>query len=257
LSLQENVMRLNDKVAVITGAGAGIGAATAQLFAREGAKVVVADYDGNAAGTIAKHIGAQAVALATDVRKNADVKAMIDGAVKAFGRIDILVNNAGRGILGTVVTTAEEDWDDIMAVNLKGVFLCSKHAIPVMKASGGGAIVNVASTVSVVGIPDRAAYVASKGGVAALTRAMALDHVADNIRVNSVGPGVIWSNYYDKMMQQVPDPAAFKKGLEDRAPMGRVGEPKDVAAAILYLASDESGFVTGSMMTMDGGYTAR
>jgi NAD(P)-dependent dehydrogenase (short-subunit alcohol dehydrogenase family) len=257
LSLQENVMRLNDKVAVITGAGAGIGAATAQLFAREGAKVVVADYDGNAAGTIAKHIGAQAVALATDVRKNADVKAMIDGAVKAFGRIDILVNNAGRGILGTVVTTAEEDWDDIMAVNLKGVFLCSKHAVPVMKASGGGAIVNVASTVSVVGIPDRAAYVASKGGVAALTRAMALDHVADNIRVNSVGPGVIWSNYYDKMMQQVPDPAAFKKGLEDRAPMGRVGEPKDVAAAILYHASDESGFVTGSMMTMDGGYTAR
>jgi NAD(P)-dependent dehydrogenase (short-subunit alcohol dehydrogenase family) len=177
--------------------------------------------------------------------------------VKAFGRIDILVNNAGRGILGTVVTTAEEDWDDIMAVNLKGVFLCSKHAVPVMKASGGGAIVNVASTVSVVGIPDRAAYVASKGGVAALTRAMALDHVADNIRVNSVGPGVIWSNYYDKMMQEVPDPAAFKKGLEDRAPMGRVGEPKDVAAAILYLASDESGFVTGSMMTMDGGYTAR
>jgi NAD(P)-dependent dehydrogenase (short-subunit alcohol dehydrogenase family) len=144
-----------------------------------------------------------------------------------------------------------------MAVNLKGVFLCSKHAIPVMKQSGGGAIVNVASTVSVVGIPDRAAYVASKGGVAALTRAMALDHVADKIRVNSVGPGVIWSNYYDKMMQQVPDPAAFKKGLEDRAPMGRVGEPKDVAAAILYLASDESGFVTGSMMTMDGGYTAR
>jgi NAD(P)-dependent dehydrogenase (short-subunit alcohol dehydrogenase family) len=250
-------MRLNDKVAVITGAGAGIGAATAQLFAREGAKVVVVDYDGNAAGTVARHIGTQAVAVAADVRKNADVKAMIDAAVKAFGRIDILVNNAGRGILGTVVTTAEEDWDDIMAVNLKGVFLCSKHAIPTMKASGGGAIVNVASTVSVVGIPDRAAYVASKGGVAALTRAMALDHVADNIRVNSVGPGVIWSNYYDKMMQQVPDPAAFKKGLQDRAPMGKIGEPKDVAAAILYLASDESDFVTGSMMTMDGGYTAR
>ncbi len=250
-------MRLNDKVAVITGAGAGIGAATAQLFAREGAKVVVADYDANAAGTVAKHIGAQAVALAIDVRKNADVKAMIDGAVKAFGRIDILVNNAGRGILGTVVTTAEEDWDDIMAVNLKGVFLCSKHAVPVMKANGGGVIVNVASTISVVGIPDRAAYVASKGGVAALTRAMALDHVADNIRVNAVAPGVIWSNYYDKMMQQVPDPVAFKKGLQDRAPMGTIGEPKDIANAILFLASDESSFATGSMMTIDGGYTAR
>jgi NAD(P)-dependent dehydrogenase (short-subunit alcohol dehydrogenase family) len=250
-------MRLNDKVAVITGAGAGIGAATAELFAREGARVAVADYDANAAGTVAKRIGAQAVALTADVRKSADAKAMIDSAVKAFGRIDILVNNAGRGILGTVVTTTEEDWDDIMAVNLKGVFLCSKHAIPVMKANGGGAIVNVASTVSAVGIPDRAAYVASKGGVAALTRAMALDHVADNIRVNSVAPGVIWSNYYDKMMQQVPDPEAFKKGLQDRAPMGRIGEPKDVASAILYLASDESCFVTGSMMTMDGGYTAR
>ena len=191
---------------------------------------------------MAKRIGAQAVALSADVRKSADAKAMIDGAVKAFGRIDILVNNAGRGILGTVVTTAEDDWDDIMAVNLKGVFLCSKHAIPVMKANGGGAIVNVASTISVVGIPDRAAYVASKGGVAALTRAMALDHVADNIRVNSVAPGVIWSNYYDKMMQQVPDPAAFKKGLQDRAPMGRIGEPKDIATAILFLASDESSF---------------
>ena len=182
---------------------------------------------------------------------------MVDGAVQAFGRIDILVNNAGRGILGTVVTTAEDDWDDIIAVNLKGVFLCSKHAIPVMKKNGGGTIVNVASTISVVGIPDRAAYVASKGGVAALTRAMALDHVADNIRVNSVAPGVIWSNYYDRMMQQVPDPAAFKKGLQDRAPMGRIGEPNDIATAILWLASDESSFATGSMMTIDGGYTAR
>ena len=250
-------MRLADKVAIITGAGAGIGAATAELFAREGARVVIADQDANAAATIAKRIGAQAVALSADVRKTADAKAMVDGAVEAFGRLDILVNNAGRGILGTVVTTAEDDWDDIVAVNLKSVFLCSKHAIPVMKANGGGVIVNVASTVAVAGIPDRAAYVASKGGVAALTRAMALDHVADNIRVNAVAPGVIWSNYYDKMMQQVPDPVAFKQGLKDRAPMGRIGEPKDIANAILFLASDESSFATGSVMLIDGGYTAR
>ena len=250
-------MRLADRVAIITGAGAGIGAATAELFAREGARVIIADQDANAAATIAKRVGAQAVALSADVRKNADAKAMVDGAVKAFGRLDILVNNAGRGILGTVVTTAEDDWDDIVAVNLKSVFLCSKHAIPVMKKNGGGVIVNVASTVAVAGIPDRAAYVASKGGVAALTRAMALDHVADNIRVNAVAPGVIWSNYYDKMMQQVPDPVAFKQGLKDRAPMGRIGEPKDIANAILFLASDESSFATGSMMLIDGGYTAR
>lgn len=250
-------MRLKDKVAIVTGAGAGIGAATAELFAREGAKVLIADYDLNSAKTVAGRIGSQAVAVQTDVRKSADAKAMVEEGVKAFGRIDILVNNAGRGILGTVVTTEENDWDDIMAVNLKGVFLCSKHAIPVMKANGGGNIVNVASTVSVVGIPDRAAYVASKGGVAALTRAMAIDHVADNIRVNSVGPGVIWSSYYDRMMTQVPDPVAFKKGLQDRAPMGRIGQPIEIATAILWLASDESGFATGSMMTIDGGYTAR
>src|SRR5215213_6132775 len=143
-------MRLKDKVAIVTGAGAGIGAATAELFAREGAKVLIADYDLNSAKTVAGRIGSQAVAVQTDVRKSADAKAMVEEGVKAFGRIDILVNNAGRGILGTVVTTQEDDWDDIMAVNLKGVFLCSKHAIPVMKANGGGNIVNVASTVSVV-----------------------------------------------------------------------------------------------------------
>lgn len=250
-------MRLANKVAIVTGAGAGIGAATAELFAREGARVVIADQDAESAGAVAKRIGSQAVALRADVRKSADAKSMVEGAVAAFGRINILVNNAGRGILGTVVSTAEDDWDDIIAVNLKSVFLCSKHAIPVMKANGGGTIVNVASTISVVGIPDRAAYVASKGGVAALTRAMALDHVTDNIRVNSVAPGVIWSNYYDRMMAQVPDPMAFKKGLQDRAPMGRVGEPAEIATAILWLASEESAFATGSMMTIDGGYTAR
>jgi NAD(P)-dependent dehydrogenase (short-subunit alcohol dehydrogenase family) len=248
-------MRLKDKTAIVTGAGAGIGAATAELFAKEGAKVLVADYDEKSAKAVADRIGG--VAVRADVRKSDDAKAMVDACVKAFGRVDILVNNAGRGILGTVVTTKEEDWDDIMAVNLKGVFLCSKYAIPVMKGHGGGNIVNVASTISVVGIPDRAAYVASKGGVAALTRAMAIDHTADNIRVNSVAPGVIWSNYYDRMMTQVPDPVAFKKGLQDRAPMGRVGEPIEIATAILWLASDESGFATGSMLTVDGGYTAR
>jgi NAD(P)-dependent dehydrogenase (short-subunit alcohol dehydrogenase family) len=250
-------MRLKDKTAIVTGAGAGIGAATAELFAREGARVLVSDYDENAARTVAQRIGGAAVSKRADVRKDADVKGMVDHAVQAFGRIDILVNNAGRGILGTVVTTSESDWDDIMAVNLKSVFLCSKYAIPVMKAGGGGSIVNVASTIAVVGIPDRAAYVASKGAVAALTRAMAIDHVVDKIRVNSVAPGVIWSNYYDRMLTQVADPAAFKKGLQDRAPMGRVGQPDEIASAILWLASDESGFATGSMVTVDGGYTAR
>ena len=250
-------MRLASKVAIVTGAGSGIGAATAELFAREGAKVLVADYDENAAQKTANGIGKAAVAMRADVRVNADTKAMADRAKKEFGRIDILVNNAGRGILGTVVTTDEKDWDDLMAVNVRGVFLCSKHAIPVMIAGGGGVIVNVASTVAIAGIPDRAAYVASKGAVAALTRAMALDHAAENVRVNAVQPGVIWSSYFDKMLTQVADPEAFKKGLRDRAPMGRVGQPSEIANAILYLASEESAFATGTMLTVDGGYTAR
>lgn len=250
-------MRLKDKVAIVTGAGAGIGAATAELFAREGAKVLVADYDLNAAQTVASRIGGAAAAAQTDVRKSADTTAMVEACLKAFGRLDILVNNAGRGALGTVVTTAEAEWDDIMAVNVRGVFLCSKYAVPAMKANGGGNIVNVASTAAVAGIPDRAAYVASKGAVASLTRSMALDHAPDNIRVNAVSPGVTWSNYYDRMLTQVPDPEAFKQGLKDRAPMARVAQPIEIAHAILWLASDESAFATGSVVTVDGGYTAR
>ncbi len=250
-------MRLAGKVAIVTGAGSGIGAATAELFAREGARVLVADFDEAAAETVAGKIGQNAAAIRTDVRVSADCKAMAERAKKEFGRIDILVNNAGRGILGTVVNTREEDWDDLMAVNLKGVFLCSKHVIPVMAAGGGGAIVNVASTAAIAGIPDRAAYVASKGGVAALTRSMALDHAADKIRVNAVQPGVTWSSYFDRMLNEVPDPEAFKRGLRERSPLNRVAEPREIAGAILYLASDESAFATGSMLTIDGGYTAR
>jgi NAD(P)-dependent dehydrogenase (short-subunit alcohol dehydrogenase family) len=181
---------------------------------------------------------------------------MMDAAVARHGRLDILVNNAGYGIRGNVVTTGEDDWNALMAVNVNGVFLCSKHAIPHMVAQGGGVIVNMASTIALVGIPDRAAYVASKGAVAALTRAMALDHAADNIRVNSVAPGVVWSSYYDKIVATHDDPDGFKARLKARAPTNRWGEPHEIAAAILWLASDEASFATGSTMTIDGGYTA-
>jgi NAD(P)-dependent dehydrogenase (short-subunit alcohol dehydrogenase family) len=143
-----------------------------------------------------------------------------------------------------------------MAVNLKGVFLCSKHAVPHMAAGGGGAIVNTASTAATVGIPDRAAYVASKGGVAALTRAMALDHAADRIRVNCVAPGVTWSSYYEKMVASHPDPEDFLAKLKARSPINRWAEPAEIAAAILWLASDEASFATGSEVTVDGGYTS-
>ncbi len=249
-------MRLQNKIALITGAASGIGKATAQLFVREGAKVVIADRDGDKAAAVAKAIGEAASPFTVDVSVGAEVKRMMDGTVARLGRLDVLVNNAGYGIRGNVVTTPEEEWDALMNVNLKGVFLCSKYAVPHMVAQGGGAIVNTSSTIASVGIPDRVAYVASKGGVAALTRAMALDHAADKIRVNSVAPGVIWSSYYEKMLDTHEDPEAFLAKLKARAPTNRWGEPHEIASAILWLASDEASFATGSSMTIDGGYTA-
>ncbi len=247
-------MRLKDKVAIITGAAAGIGRATADLFLKEGAKVVAVDRDGTALQTM----GASEALLTVqaDVRDSAAVKSAVESAVRRFGTVNILVNNAGYGTFGTVVTTDETAWDDVMAVNVKSVLFCSKHVIPVMAAAGGGVIVNTASNIATVGIRDRAAYVAAKGAVASLTRAMALDHVADGIRVNSVAPGPIASRYYDEMMRKSPDPDAFMAGLRARSPMARLGEPAEIAGIILYLASDESLFATGAMFTVDGGMTA-
>lgn len=249
-------MRLKDKVALITGAAAGIGEATAELFIKEGAKVVVADRQFDKAHAVALRLGDCALAVAADVSKSAEVSAMIDAAIERFGALDVLVNNAGYGCLGNVVTTEEQAWDELMAVDLKGVFLCSKYAIPHLAKRGKASIINLASTISVVGIKDRAAYVAAKGGVAALTRAMALDHIEQGIRVNSVAPGVVASSYFDKMLAEHPDPVAFKKWNDSRAPIGRPGAPAEIAQMILFLASEESSFATGAMFTVDGGYTA-
>jgi NAD(P)-dependent dehydrogenase (short-subunit alcohol dehydrogenase family) len=218
--------------------------------------VVVADRNIELALAVAESIGGQAFAVQADVANTEQVKAMVERTVEHFGGLDILINNAGFGTLGTVVTLEEETWDQVIDVNLKGVFLCSKFAIPEIVRRGGGAVVNLASTISVVGIKDRAAYVAAKGGVAALTRAMALDHALEGVRVNSVAPGVIASSYYDKIFESVPDPIAFKKGLEARSPLNKMGEPADIANMILFLSSDDSSFATGAMFTVDGGYTA-
>lgn len=247
-------MYLTDKVVIITGAGAGIGAATARLFAEEGAKVVVADYLLHNAQEVAAGLGQNARAFGVDVRQAEECKAMIDFAVAEFGGVDVLVNNAGRGSLGTVETQDADDWRDILEVNLTGVYLCSKYAVPELRKRGGGAIVNTASNIAMaMAIKDRAAYVAAKGGVASLTRAMALDFAADKIRVNSVAPGVIWSNYYNAMLTQVADPEAFKAGLRARAPSNSWGEPDDIASAIVWLASDRARFAVGTMLTVDGG----
>jgi NAD(P)-dependent dehydrogenase (short-subunit alcohol dehydrogenase family) len=253
-------MRLREKTAIITGAGSGIGREAAILFASEGAKVLVADRDLAAAERVVaeiKNVGHVATSHGVDVTREVEVEAMITACVTQFGRLDILVNNAGYGFAGTVVNTSEADWDALMAVNVKGVFFGCKHAIPVMEKQGGGAIVNTASTVSVVGITDRAAYVASKGAVAALTRAVALDHVHSKIRVNCVAPGTIESPYFTEIFRKSNDAAKLRRSLEERQAMNRLGQPIEIARAMLFLASDESSFCTGSMLTADGGWTAR
>lgn len=249
--------RMKDKVCLITGGGSGIGHATCQLFSREGAKVVVADKSLPAAQAVAAQIGQPAIPIEVDVAQSGQVKAMIDATVRQFGRLDVLINNAGYGIPGSVTETAEEDWDRLMAVNVNGVFYGCKHAIPVMKAQGGGVIVNTASIVATVGIRNRAAYCASKGAVAALTRAMALDHVADNIRVNCVAPGTIDSPYFEDIFRKSDRPQELRRELEARQAMNRLGLPQEIANAFLFLASDESSFCTGSMLTADGGMTAQ
>ena len=250
-------MRLEGKIAIVTGGGSGIGQATAQLFAAEGATVVVADKNFASAKSVARAIGKKASALEVDVSKGPAVKDMIDGTVAQHGRIDILFNNAGYGIMGSVVDTSEDDWDALMSVNVRGVFLGCKYAIPHMIRQGGGAIVNTASTTSVSGIKDRAAYVTSKGAVAAMTRAMALDHVHQNIRINAVGPGTVETGYFTRILSEIEDPKAFRAALEARQPMNRLGTPDEIAKAVLFLASDEASFCTGTVLFADGGWTAR
>ena len=253
-------MRLKDKVSLITGGGSGIGRAAALLFAQEGALIAIADKRGASAHKVAAECsakGAQAIGVEADVSKAADVKRMIDATLAKFGRLDVLLNNAGYGIAGSVVETDEADWDALIAVNVRGVFLCSKYAIPVMKRNGGGTIVNTASVVAAVGIANRAAYCASKGAVAALTRAIAIDHVGDNIRCNAVAPGTIETPYFDDILKKSADPDGTRKALAARQLLGRLGTPEEIAAGILFLASDESRFATGTILTLDGGMTAQ
>jgi meso-butanediol dehydrogenase/(S,S)-butanediol dehydrogenase/diacetyl reductase len=250
-------MRLRDKVCIITGGASGIGRAASLIFAREGATVAIADRSSEAAEKVAAEAGHGAFAITVDVSKSNDVRRMIDTVVARCGRIDVLVNNAGYGIPGDVTQTDEDAWDALMAVNVNGVFLGCKYVIPQMRKQGSGCIINTASVVANVGIRDRAAYCASKGAVAALTRAMALDHVADNIRINAVAPGTIDSPYFQEMFATSPRAAELRRDLEGRQAMNRLGQPEEIANGMLFLASNEASFMTGSVMMIDGGMTAQ
>jgi meso-butanediol dehydrogenase/(S,S)-butanediol dehydrogenase/diacetyl reductase len=253
-------MKLKDKVAIVTGGASGIGRATSLLFAKEGANVIVADLAQHAANTVAEEARAigsgDSMAIQVDISDTASVTNMVDAIIEKFGRIDVLINNAGYGFAGDVVTTDEAAWDRLMAVNLKGVYLGSKYVIPHMARQGGGVIVNTASTGSIVGIRDRAAYCASKGAVASLTKCMALDHASDDIRVNAICPGTTDSPYHYEIAAKSEDPNEFRRGLEERQVMNRLGTPEEIASGMLFLASDDSSFATGSLLVVDGGMTA-
>ncbi|WP_458106676.1 SDR family oxidoreductase [Arthrobacter sp. R3-55] len=246
-------MNFTDQTVIVTGAGSGIGRAAALRFADLGANVVIADKNEAAAREVADEAGAKALAVTVDVSDSASVRSMIKAVVDNFGGIDVLCNNAGFGFPGNVLEIDEENWDRLMSVNLKGVYLCSKYAIPELAKTGDGRIVNTSSYTANVGIRDRAAYVASKGGVSALTRAMALDHVDQGIRVNAVAPGTINSPYFDKMIAESAEPQELVDSLNGRSPMHRMGRPEEVAEAIVWLAAKESSFATGSVLTIDGG----
>jgi NAD(P)-dependent dehydrogenase (short-subunit alcohol dehydrogenase family) len=251
-------MRLQGKVALISGGARGMGAAEARLFAREGAKVVIGDVlemEGKAVEREITGKGGQCVFTPLDVTKEADWQAAVTLAEKSFGALHVLVNNAGIGAApGRVEDMSVESWDHVMAVNAKGVFLGTKSAVPAMRRAGGGSIINISSQLGLVGMDNISPqYPASKGAVKLLTKVTALQYAQDNIRVNSVHPGPVVTPMTEPRRR---DPNTYAL-MVSRIPMGRYGEPDEIAYGVLYLASDESSWTTGSELVIDGGWTAQ
>ena len=248
-------MKLKDKVAIVTGGGSGIGREIALLFAGEGARLSVADYVAETGEDTVRRIregGGEAIFIKADVSRAIDAERVVRQTVEKYGKLDILCNNAGiLGRVASVGEAAEENWDRVITVNLKSVFLCSKYAVSEMMKGGGGVIINSSSTMGLVGLPGNTAYSASKGGVIQFTKTMALEYASSNIRVNCVCAGWI-----DTPMNEILDEKILRWTVRE-TPMGRLGKPEEVAQAALYLASDESSFVTGTALVVDGGWLAK
>jgi meso-butanediol dehydrogenase / (S,S)-butanediol dehydrogenase / diacetyl reductase len=251
-------MKLEGKVCIVTGGATGIGEASAIALAREGARVSVGDVnveEGQKTVQSIEEEGGEAIFVECDVSKEDAARRLVEETVRSFGRLDVLFNNAGiNPSEGSVVDMEVSDWRRIFQINVDGVFWCSRHAIPELRRAGGGRIINTASPSSFVGWPNNAAYIASKGAVMSLTRAMAMDHAKENIRVNAIVPGLILSPLGENWVAQQEDPEAVKESIH---PIGRPGYPEDVAPAVVFLAQDDTEFATGAPFFMEGGLLAQ
>ena len=252
--------RLSGKIAAVTGGASGIGEATVRRFVAEGAKVAFADRDADRGKRVMAEIeatGDQALFVEAQLGREADAAAFVKQAADHFGRLDVLVNNAGIRLYHTVVEASAESWDEILGVNLKGYAFCAKAAIPIMREAGGGSIVNVASVRSVTSVGKTTQYDTTKAAVAGLTRGMAADHAPDGVRVNAVCPGPIYTPFHERRIRELG--RTLEQYQEDAARgtmLRRAGTPEEVAACILFLASDDASYVTGTLLFVDGGYTA-
>jgi NAD(P)-dependent dehydrogenase (short-subunit alcohol dehydrogenase family) len=252
--------RVAGKTAIVTGGAAGIGRACAVALAREGARVAVADVDEAGGADTAAAIssgGGEAFFQRADVGVTADMRDLVRAAADRWGRLDVLVNNAGVAIPGSVTEISEEDWERVLSVNLSGVWRGMRFAIPEMLKTGGGSVINTSSVQSVVGFRGWAGYAASKGGINSLTRQAAVDYAAQGIRVNAVLPGTILTPMNERIMATAPDASQVERDWLSLHPVGRLGQPEEVAALVVFLASDESSFITGELIRVDGGLVVR
>ena len=249
-------MKLKDQVAIVTGAASGIGAAIARLFVMEGAKVALVDLDEAGLATVAQEIGDDALTVVADVSDDEQANAGVAQVLQKWGRIDVLVTAAGASMGGTVDKIDEATWDRTFAINVKGTFLWVHHAIKPMIAARSGATVTLGSQLAQSSLGTNVAYIASKGAIVSFTKTVAVDHAAQGIRINALMPGVIDTPMPARSLKRQPDPEAARAFWKVRHPMGRIGQPEEVAKAALFLASSDSSFTTGSLLFVDGGWTA-
>lgn len=248
--------RLRNKIALVTGAGTGIGRAITFAFAREGAKLTLVGRRKGPLEDVAKESGGSPLVLAADVSQQRDIDRILSETIKHFGGLNVLVNNAGILHIGTAEQITEEQWDETFSINVRGLWLLSRSVLPHMRKSGGGSIINIASVLGINGARNRASYAPSKGAVILLTKCMAIDHGHENIRVNAICPSFVETDLTAEVMRKAADPDAVRRERISVHPAGRLGQPKDIAGMAVYLASDESAWVTGAALPVDGGYLA-